>query len=197
MHKKTYFTLIFAILFSVVSFGQQKLENGTIVPNIISKTHDGTEINLYSMLEKSPVVIVFYRGQWCHYCNKYMNDLQDSLSFIEKAGAQIIAITPENNENIDKTIEKSGANFNIIYDKGHKIMDSYKVTWNMSNAQNTVYKIVGININKASGNSDKALPVPATYVVSTDKKVAGGYFNTDYKKRMPVSDILEVLKSID
>ncbi len=196
MKKKIYLILVIIFVSISISLGQQKLKNGTIAPDFTAISNVDKNINLYKMLEKSPIVIVFYRGQWCSYCNKYMKDLQDSLSLIEKAGARVIAVTPENNENIGKTIEKTEANFNIIYDKNHKIMDKYKVSWQLSGAKNTIYKLAGININKASGNEDRVLPVPATYIIGSNRKIIGGYFNPDYKIRMPVKNIIKILESI-
>jgi peroxiredoxin len=156
----------------------------------------GQKISLQQLLNKGPVVVCFYRGQWCPYCNRHMSNLQDSLSFITSLGASLIAITPEKNEEISKTISKSGATFSIIYDYGHKIMDAYKVSFKVDAWKNLLHFAEGVNINKASGNDDNVLPVPATYIIATDGSIVGRHFDTDYTQRMPVKAILEVLKTI-
>ena len=125
-----------------------------------------------------------------------MNDLADSLSLITEMGANIIAVTPDSNEYIDVTVEKSNATFSIIYDERHEIMDAYDVTWHVSALAHLFYKLSGKNINRASKNSDRALPVPATYIIGQDGKIKGSYFNKDYTKRMPISHILKVLETL-
>lgn len=197
-NKKQKYLLVIVLLFSLlqVTNAQKRLNNGSKAPNIQGVDNHKKNINLYKMLEDSPVVVVFYRGEWCKYCNLYMSDLADSLTMISDLGAKIIAITPESNLFIDETVHKTKANFSIVYDEGHKIMDAYDVTWHVSRFAHFFYKLKGINLNKASHGIDRALPVPATYIIGQDKKVVDGYFNKDFTIRMPVSDILKVLKSI-
>ncbi|MCF6365835.1 MAG: AhpC/TSA family protein [Bacteroidales bacterium] len=175
---------------------QEQLKTGSKAPEIKAIDHDNNTFVLREKLKEGPVVLLFYRGEWCKYCNLYMHDLADSLSFVTDMGANVVAITPESNEYIDITIEKSKATFSIIYDEEHKIMDDYKVTWHVSKFANFFYKLSGKNLNKANNNSDRALPVPATYIIDKDGTIKGGYFNENYTKRMPVSEIIKVLKTI-
>ena len=176
---------------------QVQLKNGSKAPEINVIDHFGKKFTWNKQLKEGPVVVVFYRGQWCQYCNLYMFDLADSLQMIKDAGAHLIAITPENNENIDETIDKThGGNFSVVFDVGHEIMDNYKVTWHVSKFAHFFYKLRGIDLNKASDGTDRALPVPATYIIGQDGRIKAGYFNKDFKKRMPVSKIVEELKKI-
>lgn len=154
---------------------------------------DSELVSLEQLLKQGPVVVVFYRGQWCPYCNRHMSDLQDSLSLITDMGASLVAITPEKNEEIGKTIRKSGASFSIVWDEGHRIMDAYGVTFTSPAFNNTLHRIAGININKASGNDDRVLPVPATYIIAPDGRIIGRHFDRDYTVRMPVKEIVRVL----
>jgi peroxiredoxin len=123
-----------------------------------------------------------------------MSDLQDSLPFIISSGASLIAVTPEKNTEIQKTIAKSGATFSIIWDEEHKIMDAYNVTFHSPGLNNVLHLMGGININKASGNTDHVLPVPATYIIASDGRIIGRHFDLDYTKRMSVAAILRILK---
>ena len=194
---QTALTVLLLIVFTTNNATAQKeLHKGTKAPLIKATDHNNHIFNLTDELETGPVVLIFYRGEWCKYCNLYMNDLADSLSFITERGANIIAVTPESNEYIDVTVEKSDATFSIIYDEGHKIMDAYDVTWHVSALAHFFYKLSGKNINRASKNSDRALPVPATYIIGQDGEIKGGYFNKDYTKRMPISSIVNILDSL-
>lgn len=189
-----YAVVLFIVGFSVLpATGQERLTNGTIAPNFKTIDHHGRKIELDSLLDIGPVVITFYRGEWCPHCNNYMRNLQDSIMFIDEYNASILAITPESDMYIDETIHKTGASFSIIWDKDHKIMDKYKVAFRLSDGKNAIYKVGGINVKKASGSDHRMLPVPATYIISQDGNIKGGFFNEDYSLRMPVHEILSIL----
>ncbi len=195
--KKILLPLIIIFFFSAGNITAQKqLPNGTKAPEINVIDHFNREINWKEKLKEGPIVVVFYRGQWCQYCNLYMYHLADSLSMITNLGATLIAVTPENNKYIDETIMKTKANFSIVYDIGHHIMDDYKVTWHVSKLAHFFYKLRGIDLNKASDGTDRALPVPATYIIGQDGKIKAGYFNKNYRYRMPISKIVEELKKL-
>lgn len=190
----------FVLLFSFSLFAQaqkpEPLYIGQKAPNILAVDQFGKRVSLKDRLKQGPVVVVFYRGQWCPHCNRHMSSIQDSLQMILDAGGSVIAITPEKGEKIEKTVEKSGATFSIVYDENHRIMDKYKVTFKLSGWKRFIYGLGGININKASGNRDSALPVPATYIIAQDGTVFSSHFNEDYSERMLVKDMVEVLKEL-
>ena len=190
---KPIITIVFIYLSIPIIVAQKGIQLNEKAPLFEAKDQLGRMISLEKEIGKGKVVILFYRGQWCPYCNRYMSALQDSLHLITQKGAKIIAITPEKNEEINKTIEKTNVSFSVIYDEGHKIMDAYDVTFTMSKTKHILYQTYGININEASGNKDLALPVPATFIISKQGIVINRHFNEDYKLRMSVKDILQSL----
>lgn len=138
--------------------------------------------------------MVFYRGQWCPYCNKYLKKLEDSLSIIQSKGATVITITPEKPDNISKTIKKTKASYPILFDEGLKIMNSYKVSFAVDANTIEKYKNYGIDFNEANGSNNGAkLPVPAVYVINKEGDIVYRFFDTDYTKRPSVKEILEHL----
>lgn len=189
-----FISVVAVLLISTSLIAQEGIKVSEKAPLFKAKDQNGHLIDLAKELESHNVVLVFYRGQWCPHCNRHMSALQDSLSLINDKGAKVIAITPEKSEEIDKTVEKTGLNFSVVYDENHQIMDAYDVTFTMSKSKFTAYKTYGININKASGNEDRALPVPATYIISKDGLVIDRHFEQDYKSRMSVKNILKALK---
>lgn len=197
MIRFTFFILL--ISFSLLARAQkpQPLFIGDKAPNFLALDQFEKRVSLKDQLKDGPVVIVFYRGQWCPHCNRHMSQIQDSIQLILDAGASVIAITPEKGEKIEKTMKKSGAGFSIIYDENHRIMDKYHVTFKLSGWKRFIYGLGGININKASGNKDSALPVPATYIVAKDGTIFSSHFNEDYTERMMVKDMLSVLKDMN
>lgn len=196
MNRLSFFLLLFS--FSLLAQAQkpEPLFIGDKAPNILALDQFEKRISLKDRLQNGPVIVVFYRGQWCPHCNRHMSNIQDSLQMILDAGVSVIAITPEKGEKIEKTVQKTGATFSIIYDENHHIMDKYHVTFKLSGWKRFIYGLGGININKASGNRDSALPVPATYVIAQDGTIFSSHFNEDYTERMPVLDMLSVVNEL-
>ena len=194
---KTFFSFIFLlIVFS--SMAQEKPEGLFInskAPDFKVKDQSGIEVNLKDLRKKGPVVILFYRGNWCPYCNKELTRFQDSLQLITEKGASVIAVTPEASEGIDKTIEKTKAIFPIIHDEEMKISKQYKVAYEVDERTTGRYKNFGTDLLAINQQKLKAwLPVPAVYIVNREGSVTYRYFNEDYKKRPFVKDILAEIK---
>ena len=116
---KTTFLSLLICLASIVAIAQEKplgLNLNDTAPDFTAKDQAGKEVNLKKLLKKGPVVVLFYRGQWCPFCNKQLSGMQDSLASITSKGATVIAITPEIPENISKTIEKTKASYSLLCD---------------------------------------------------------------------------------
>jgi peroxiredoxin len=119
-----------------------------------------------------------------------LEELSDSLRFIIEKGASVITITPEVMEFIDETSKKFNNSFRIISDTDMKIMDAYKVRFEVDKDTNTRYKIWGIKLDKFNGDNGSNLPVPATYIINQDGTIKYVFFNENYKKRVSVKTIL-------
>ena len=169
------------------------LKVGDTAPMFTAKDQDGKTVNLKQALKKGPVVMLFYRGQWCPFCNKQLSHFSDSLQMLTAKGATILAITPETGENVKKTIEKTKASFPVLEDAGMAIMKMYKVNFAVDENTITKYKGYGIDFDKANGSNGANLPVPATYIIGIDGIVKYVFFNKDYRKRASVQEILNNL----
>lgn len=191
--------IIFAtIVFSTAVLHAQDPPKGLNVndaaPAFTAKDQNGNKVNLAEQLKKGPVVLVFYRGQWCPYCNRQLKKLEDSMSLVTAKGATIIAVTPEMPENIAKTIDKTKATYPILHDDGMKIMKSYEVAFAVDDKTVEKYKGYGIDFTQANGITNGAsLPVPALYVINKDGKITFRHFDSNYTKRVSVAEILEHL----
>jgi len=189
------FILIAIFIFnSAVLFAQSGLSKGQQAPDFMAKDNYGKELDLKKLLKTNKtVVLFFYRGQWCPYCNKHIQQLQDSLQLLTGKGAYVVGVTPETSENISKTIGKTHASFSIIQDKGYKIMKAYDVNYVMDQDMVTKYKGYGIDLEQNNGNTDHVLPVPATYVIDKTGKLIFVHFDKDYRNRPSIRSIAEVL----
>ena len=163
-------------------------------PDFVAIDQNGKSVHLKVQLKKGPVVIVFYRGQWCPYCNRELKKLEDSLSLITSKGATLMAVTPEKPDNITKTIAKTKATYPILFDDGLKIMKNYDVAYAVDPQMQEKYKSGGIDFNIVNGSNGAFLPVPAVYVISKEGKIVFRHFDPDYRNRASVKDILEHLQ---
>ena len=186
-----------SFLFVVSSVSAQEAPEGLFLsskaPDFKAKDQNGDEIKLKDLLKKGKVVLVFYRGQWCPYCNKELSRLQDSLQLIRDKGATLLAVSPELPENVSKTVEKTKAEFSILYDEGLKIMKAYDVEFEVQENVLTRYRNSGLDIEKFNGKNGKYLPVPAVYIIDKEQTIVYRFFEPDYKKRPSVKDILDNL----
>jgi len=194
--KKYFFSLLASILF--VAASAQEAPEGLFLnskaPDFKGTDQNGKSVRLRDAVKKGKVVLVFYRGQWCPSCNKYLSQLNDSLQAIQGLGATVIAITPETTENIAKTVEKTKAGFSILNDAGLKIMKAYDVEFEVPANTLERYRNTGINIEENNGPNGNFLPIPATYIIDKESTVIYRFFNADYKKRPSIAELLEVLK---
>ena len=187
---------IFFLLAACTVIAQEKPEGLFIssrAPDFKAKDQFGNEVRLKDLLKKGKVVLVFYRGQWCPYCNKELSRLQDSLQFIKDKGAALVAVSPEKPENVAVTVEKTKAEYSILYDEGLKIMKAYDVEFEMEENTVTRYRNAGLDIEKNNGANGRFLPVPAVFIIDKESTVTYRYFEPDYKKRPSVKELLNNL----
>ena len=191
-------TLLITIFISGTSFSQNTiypdgLKVGDKAPQFQGTDNSGKPFSLKKQLKNGDVVIIFYRGQWCPYCNKELSQLNDSLSFITAKGATVVAISPETKENVGKTVGKTRASFPIISDSALEIMKMYKVNFAVDETTQIKYKKYGIDFAEANGSNGANLPVPATYIIGKDGLIKYAFFNPDYKVRSTVQNLLNHL----
>jgi len=187
------------MLISALQLQAQEKPEGLFInskaPDFKGKDQNGNEVVLKDLRKKGPVVIIFYRGYWCPYCNKELQKLEDSLQLIKEKGAQLIAITPEKQEGITKTVARTKATYPIITDDELKIMKAYDVAYQVDTKTIDRYKMASIDLAANNGQKPEAvyLPVPAVYIIGKDGEIKYRFFEEDYKKQAAVKDILSNL----
>lgn len=189
----SFFSFIFVFFMASAQEAPEGLFIASKAPDFRAKDQHGKEIRLKDLLKEGKVLLVFYRGQWCPYCNKELSRLQDSLQLIKDKGATLVAVSPEIPENIEKTVEKTKAEYSILYDEGLKIMKAYDVEFEVPENTLTRYRNAGLDIEKNNGANGKYLPVPAVFIIDKESTIIYRFFDRDYKKRPNVKDLLEYL----
>lgn len=195
--------LFIAALFALSNLAQaqHKTESETaglavgakVVPFTALNQH-GKSVSLMEELANGPVLLVFYRGKWCPYCNRHLSDLQDSLALLQAKGVRVFAISPEKPEFLLEMQEKTKASFTFLWDEGHKIGKAFDVAHQPEAGTRKKYNtLLRARLATASGDDSEQLPVPATFLISTEGVVIWRHFDHDYRQRSNVAAILEQL----
>ena len=152
--------------------------------------------NVTTALEKGSVVIAFYRGGWCPYCNLELKALQRVLPDIKAAGATLIAISPETPDNSLSTSEKNQLDFTVLSDVGNKVAREFGLVFQLPKEILPIYRQFGIDVAAHNGDENFELPVPATYVVTPDGEIVYAFADVDYTKRAEPSEVVAVLQQL-
>ncbi|MEC9282828.1 MAG: redoxin domain-containing protein [Bdellovibrionota bacterium] len=161
------------------------------LPNV-----DGKKVTLSEELKKGPIILTFYRGGWCPYCNLQLKAYQDHLEQFEAAGGQLIAVSPETMESGESTIDKNDLKFKILSDNLNKEARKYGLVFQLDEELKEVYLKFGLDLEKNQGNDSWELPIPATYVINKDGKIVYSFLNVDYVQRAEPADIIKALNSL-
>lgn len=150
--------------------------------------------NSTEVLEDKQIVVLFYRGEWCPACNKYLSKISDSLEYIIEKDAVVLVVGPESIANAEKTVEKTDAKFNIISDTDKKIQSAFDVLFSVREDYQTKIKDkLNTDIAKNNEETEAQLPVPATYIINQKGEIAYKHFDFNYKNRASVKEILDNL----
>ncbi len=191
--KKNILIFTLCLLIQFVTKAQTNVFNiGDVAPDFNTVDMEGKPFSLSKELTQNPVILFFYRGQWCPYCNKQMKNLQDSLHFLTNLGYKVVAISPETPENAQLTVKKTGASFTILCDSGYKIMSLFNNMVDM-NKDIEKYKKYKIDLVGNNNNPDVKVPVPAVYVINKEGKFDYIFFNPNYRVRESVEHLIKIL----
>ncbi len=170
------------------------LKAGDKAPDFTGYDQKGKQVELKKMLEEGPMVLFFYRGNWCPLCNKYLSNYEDSLKVITDQGFTVVAITPESIENVENTVKIHNLTFTVVYDCQEKIMKDYDLMFNVTKPyQEKILSKLSVDIAKFNGRDEAHLPVPATYIINKDGIIVAVQFDPDYKNRASVKWMLQNL----
>lgn len=172
----------------------QALKVGDFVPDFRLPDATGKTVHIKDILAQGPVVIAFYRGGWCPYCNLELKALQHVLPEIQAAGATLIAISPETPDNTLTTQEKNDLAFTVLSDADNQVARTFGLVFELPESLRPIYESFGIDLVAANGNNRFELPVPATYVVQPSGEIIYAFADADYTKRAEPSEILNVLQ---
>jgi len=169
------------------------LKTGDQFPSFTLPNAKGAEVDSKTILEHGPLVIAFYRGGWCPYCNIELKALQSALPEFKTKGAQLLAISPESPDNSLSTVEKNNLEFEVLTDNNNHFAKSINLVYQLPQELVSLYKKFGIDLEESQDNSSNELPISATYVIDTSGKIIYDFIEEDYKLRADPNEILSVL----
>lgn len=178
------------------NIAQKSIKTGDTLPLTQLTNVKGEKIELGTLLADGPLVLSFYRGGWCPYCNFELRALQQALPEIKEQGANLVAITPETPDNSLSTTEKNEVDFNILTDYDNAYAKELGLVFKMPEELQEIYTSFGIDVEAHNGNQNFELPMPATIVVGTNREVIYSFVSEDYTKRADITAILEALKQL-
>ncbi len=183
------------------------LKAGDKAPSFERLNQRGETRNLQAYLIEGPIVLTFYRGVWCPYCNLQLKAYGDRLAEIEAAGAKLVAISPEKSDAI-KILEKSDAPqniidmavtdvpFDVLHDEGNNLGAAYGLEFELPESHKTLLEAFNVDLEALTGSDRYTFPDPATYIIGTDGLIKWAFVPNNYRKRAEVDDILQALVSL-
>jgi peroxiredoxin len=180
---------------SETGLGNHAKQVGDLAPAIVLPDAHGRAFEVDRLLAKGPVIVTFYRGGWCPYCNLELKAYQAVLPRIIAAGASLVAISPEKPDDSVSTAEKNGLTFAVLSDVGQKVGKAFGLVYAFTDELRTVYDGFKLDIPEKNGTPDEwSLPLSATYVIGSDGRIQFADTSVDYRHRTDPLDVLQVLE---
>ncbi|MGQ7886143.1 peroxiredoxin-like family protein [Paenibacillus sp. WC2504] len=174
------------------------LNEGDRAPNFTLTNPLGEQITLYDQLANGPVILIFYRGVWCPFCNVQLRAYQQLLPEIQKIGGQLMAVSPQSPDNSLSQMEKEQLTFHVLSDPNGQVADSYKLLFELpAYLQNTFTGILGRDLAKFNESDRWLLPVPATYLIDRQLIIRYARVDPDFMNRTEPQEMINQLKRLD
>jgi peroxiredoxin len=182
----------------LIASGQanRALKAGAAAPAFELPDAHGNLMRSADLLARGPLVITFYRGVWCPYCNMDLQALEDAADEIRALGASLVAISPQTAPNRRKSERENALSFPILSDHGNALADKFGLRFRLPDDLIAVYKGFGNDLAVGNGEPSWTLPMPARYVIDSNGVIAYAEVNADYTKRPDPSELFPVLRRL-
>ena len=182
----------------LIASGQadRALKTGGRAPKFTLPDTHGRLVSSADLLARAPLVLTFYRGIWCPYCNMDLQAIEAAADEIRALGASLVAISPQTAPNRRKSERENELSFPILSDHGNAVADEFGLRYRLPDELIAVYKSFGNDLTIGNGDDSWTLPMPARYVIGTDGVVAYAEVNPDYTRRPEPSELLPPLQRL-
>ena len=175
---------------------QQTPKQGDTLKDFELPNQTGDQRSLATLRKSGPVVVTFYRGGWCPYCNLQLRTYQQMLPEVKAAGGTLVAITPELPDASMTTAQKNELQFDVLTDTNADYARELGLVFTLPEEVRPIYEKFGIDVEAHSGQGQFDLPLAATFVVDTDGVIAFAMATADYTLRAEPSEIVAALESV-
>ncbi|MDE2603793.1 MAG: AhpC/TSA family protein [Bradyrhizobium sp.] len=173
---------------------QRALKAGDKMPAFTLSDTEGNKVSSANLLAKGPLVISFYRGVWCPYCNMELRALQEALPQFEALGATLVAISPQSAANSRKSVRQNNLAFPILSDVHNDVATAFGLRFALPDYLVDLYKSLKNDLPAFNGDPSWTLPMPARYVIGQDGTILYAEVNPDYTRRPEPEDMLPALR---
>lgn len=174
----------------------RSLKVGDRVENFALPNAVGNTIELKQLLATGAVVISFYRGTWCRFCNQELRALQEVLPEIQAQSASLVAISPQTPDNSLLTSQNNSLTFEVLSDVGNHVAHKFGIVYQLRESMRSVLQDFGVDLPAYNGDKTFELPIPATYVIAPNGKVPYAKVEPDFTKRLEPTQIVTALQTL-
>jgi peroxiredoxin len=168
---------------------------GAAAPDFALPNAMGETVESAALRRKGPMIVTFYRGGWCPYCNLELREYQKLLPEIEDLGASLVAISPQTPDSSLSTKEKNALEFEVLSDVDSRAAQAFGLDFRIEGELREIYRRLGNDLAKWNGDESWRLPIPATFVVDAAGRVVWSHVDVDYTRRADPREALAALKA--
>ena len=168
---------------------------GDQAPDFTLPSANGQDITLSHLLKDGPVVVVWYRGGWCPYCNIQLRHMQGILPQLKQSGAQLVAISPETPDNSLSTEDKNKLEFVVLSDADNHVARDFGIVYSLDDDTHSILED-RLKLSEFNGSDSKELPLTVAYVIKPDGTIAWDFVDPDYRARAEPHEILEAVQAL-
>lgn len=172
------------------------LKAGDSAPDFRLSDTSGRDIALSELLLRGPVVLTFYRGGWCPYCNAELRAYQAILSEIRALGGDLVAISPQEQGNSLLTVARDGLSFPVLSDAGGRVAERFGLTYAVPPALRKLAQRLGHRPSQIGGGDQWRLPIPATYLIARGRLITMSGLDADFRRRLEPTEVLLALRDL-
>lgn len=173
------------------------LTAGDQAPDFALADARGGTVRLADLLADGPVVLSFYRGGWCPYCNLELRAFQQALPELTALGASLVAISPETPDDTVSTADKNALAFPVLSDSGNAVARQFGIVFDLAPALRPIYSRLGHGLDVKNGDDSWTLPMPATFVIDRDGSIALAFVDSDYRSRLEPADVIATIANLN
>jgi peroxiredoxin len=174
----------------------QVLAPGQSAPDFTLPNATGAHVTLSQLVASGPVALVFYRGNWCPYCNVQLRAYQQILPELTNAGATLVAVSPQTSDFTSLTASEKELSFPVLSDVDNTVARQYGLAYGVGTEVANTLRGLGIDLSAYNGTSDDELPLTATFLIGSDGVIAWSWVEANFKHRADPADILAALAQL-